>query len=137
MVIPVLLDTNVLSELLRPVPEQRVLAYIRSHKTAFASVISIHELEYGAARLPDGQRKSGYLAAIQRIMTTHAIIPVYTRTASLAGFLRAKQQSQGRTMEIADALIAATAIENGLCLATRNTRDFTGIDILLHNPWSP
>lgn len=133
----VLLDTNLISELTRTRPDSRVVDYLLRLQTAFLSVVTVHELQYGIARKPRGKRRNELAAAIDELLSEHgeSLLGIDRNVAALSGTLRAGEESAGRTLHIADALIAATARVHGLILATRNVRDFEYLGVALVNPW--
>ena len=132
-----LIDTNVISELARPKPAPGVIAFFQRETNFWLSVITLHELAYGAERVPDPARKTKLLAWIAEINAEFGsrILPLDTETAENAGRLRALANAQGRPAEPLDALIAATALSHGSTLVTRNTKDFAVFAIRLVNPW--
>jgi len=132
-----LVDTNVISELGRRQPDRQVLAFLQG-KDILLSCIVIAELTFGARSLADSHAgKSGYLSLIERLKAQYheAIIPISLEVSEVSGKLRASEKRQGRILEMADALIAATAIEAGATLVTRNTKDFVQLNIPLLNPF--
>jgi toxin FitB len=133
-----LLDTNVLSEIGKPSPEQRVTAFLRKHRDVFVSVISLHEIEYGTALLPVGRRRAELETAMNAVVSIfrNRILAVEESEAKLAATLRADARKQGRVLHLPDALIAATAKANGLALATRNVSDFDYLGIAVIDPWA-
>ncbi|RKX29174.1 MAG: VapC toxin family PIN domain ribonuclease [Verrucomicrobia bacterium] len=134
-----LLDTNVLSELARPRPNRTVTAFLDSEISAHISVVTLHELVFGARRVSDPLKRQRLLDWIGSIENQYqsSLIPVSREIARTAADFRADQQHHGRVLHIEDALIAATAAVYSLTLVTRNTRDFESIDVQLINPWKP
>ena len=132
-----LLDTNVLSELARPKPDNAVTTYLRQETSAHISVVTLHELVFGARRVTDSLKRQGLLDWIGAIENRYqsSLIQVSREIARLAADFRAELQQHGRILHIEDALIAATASVYSLTLVTRNTRDFESIDVQLVNPW--
>ena len=116
-----------------------MLGFLAELDHAFISVVTIHELQFGICRLPPSQRRSDLAAAVDRLIATFevAIIDLDRGIAARAGQLRADAQAKGRVLHLADALIAATALERGLHLATGNVSDFTGLRLTIVNPWDP
>lgn len=139
----VLLDTNVLSELMRPVPAVEVLAWFKRHQdTSFQiSAFTCAEILLGIARLPGGKRRDR-LAASAGLMFSedfagHTLAFDESCAADYA-LLVAARTRMGRAISTEDAQIAAIALTHRLPLATRNTKDFQGIDGLgVINPWDP
>lgn len=133
----VLLDTNVLSELVNRTANPVVRRFVASQENAWLSIITLHELDYGIGRLPEGRRKRGLKASITELLDQYQdrVIPVGLDEAAHGARLRAVCEAQGQTLHLADALIAGTAAAHELQVATRNTRDFSGCGIAVVNPW--
>ena len=133
-----LLDTNVVSESMRPRPDAKVAAFLAKIQTCAISVITLHELIYGAQRLPDGARRDSITESIENLTRLYAdsILAVREAEAARAGSIRAIAARRGLTMHLADTLIAATAAVNGCTLVTRNARDFQGLNLEIVNPFS-
>jgi len=132
-----LVDTNVISELGRRKPDRQVIAFLQG-RDILISCIVIAELTFGARSLADSHAgKFGYIALIERLKAEYseAIIPISLNISETSGVLRASERQQGRILEMADALIAATAIQTGATLVTRNTKDFARLGIPLFNPF--
>lgn len=135
----ILLDTNVISETTRQTPDANVLGFLTDLNHGFVSVLTIHELHFGICRLPLGQRRTDLATAVDRFLATFddAVIDLDRALARRAGELRAEMQANGRVLHLADACIAATALEHRLQLATRNVSDFAGMGLTIVNPWDP
>jgi toxin FitB len=134
---PVLLDTNVLSELVRSRPDERVTSFVGSVAFPLVSVLTLHELTFGAARSPEPARRERLMAWIDTVRRRFGgrIIDVDPDIAEIAGRLRAAASLDGRAADPIDALIAASALVRGAVLATRNVRDFELLGVELTNPW--
>ena len=134
-----LIDTNGLSELVRARPEPAVLAFVQAQTDPYLSVLTLHELTYGAESAPASARRAKLIAWIDLLRAQFAgrIVPITEDIALQAGRLRAAAESQGRPTEAIDALIAASAISRGAAVATRNTRDFEPLGITVIDPWNP
>ena len=132
-----LIDTNVISELVRPKPNQNVTAFLLSLESAALSIISLHEIQYGIGLLPAGQRRAELEHRMARLLSEYrdAIIPVDEPEAAYAASFRVQARRQGRTLHLADSLIAGTASAHNMLIATQNTGDFEGIGVELINPW--
>ena len=132
----VLFDTNVVSELVRPKPDPKVVAFVGAQSNPFISVVTLHELTYGAERSPPA-RRAKLLAWIGSIRAQFAgrIIAISDDVAAEAGRLRALADAQGRPTEAIDALIAACALSRGATIATRNTTDFEPMGVPVVDPW--
>jgi predicted nucleic acid-binding protein len=135
-----LLDTNVLSELIKATTEPRVLAVLTRTPLAeiFVPAMAIAEIAYGIERLPRGARRTE-IARRARDVIDHYFagqaIAFDERIAWEAGRVRAERRALGRADDLADDIVAATARARGLTLATRNTKDFEGLGLRLMDPW--
>lgn len=133
-----LLDTNVLSELVRPKPDARVQAFVRAQTAPLISALTIHEIVFGAERATDPARRAkliGWVAAIQSQFAGR-IIDIDANVAEQAGRLRANASLQGASTDPIDALIAACAISRSAAIATRNVRDFAPLGVSVVDPWA-
>ncbi len=133
-----MLDTNVLSELVRPRPEPRVQSFVRAQADPLISVLTIHEIAYGAGRAPDPARRAKLVAWVAAIQSQFAgrIVEIDAALAEQAGRLRAAAEAQAAPADPIDALIAACALSRGAIVATRNVRDFRGFGVAILNPWT-
>lgn len=136
----ILLDTNVISELVRTAPEARVEAYLRRHRSEamFTAAICLAEIRYGLARLPAGRRRDDLAMSVEAFLTggfEDRILPFNAACAGLYGLIRAEREARGLPIEVEDAMIAATARAHGATLATRNVADFEFCGITVVNPW--
>lgn len=133
----VLLDTNVISELVKPLPNRNVVEFLSTLNNAWLSIISLHEISYGLRLLPKGTRRSELEEKIQRLLSEYSdlIIPIDQSEADQAALFRVQARQQGTVINLADSLIAATAKVHDMALVTRNVDDFSGIDIEIINPW--
>jgi predicted nucleic acid-binding protein len=132
----IVVDTNVLSELMRPAPDERVVAWLRRHAHQLAvPTIVIGELQYGVARLAPGRRKVSLQSAIDGLVSQFAsqVLSYDLQAAQVCAEMLAVSEALGRTMSLADAQIAAIAHVARARLATRNENDFA--DTGLINPW--
>jgi predicted nucleic acid-binding protein len=135
-----LLDTNVLSEVTRPVPEARVLEWLDrlDEDRAFISVISIAEIRRGVALMDVGRKRDAlaeWLATDLPGRFENRVIAVNEPIALAWGDLMGLAKRSGRGFSSMDGLIAATAIVHDLTIATRNTKDFEGFGIEIVDPW--
>ena len=136
----ILLDTNILSEVLRPLPDIRVERWLDSQPDAslFTSAITEAELWLGVALMPLGHRRTALAVAIRTILAddfSGRILPFDSPAAAFADVLASRRRS-GRPMSQSDAQIAAIARSRGMTAATRNVRDFEGCGITVVNPWT-
>jgi len=136
----ILLDTNVLSELMRPAPNAGVVRWLDEQFATgmFVSTITEAELRYGAALLPAGKRQSGLIATIERLLVlkfSDRILPFDSSAAVAYAQIAAERRQAGRPISTADAQIAAIARARGAVLATRNVQDFSDCGVEIVNPW--
>jgi tRNA(fMet)-specific endonuclease VapC len=133
----VLLDTNVLSEPMRELPDPAVMAQLEQggHNLQTASLV-IHELSYGIQRLAQGHRKRRLSSYLQSLMASGLPVLAYDREAALwHGEQRARLEARGVRPSFADGQIAAIAATQGLVLVTRNTSNFAPFDGLQVLNW--
>lgn len=135
-----LLDTNVPSELVRPQPEPKVRTWVaaQSLDTLFISSVSFGELRKGIFLQSLGKRRAELEAWIETdlsILFSGRILSVTRSIAEQWGVLEGQRQLVGRPLDAPDGMIAATALEHGLTLVTRNTKDFAGLGVTIVNPW--
>lgn len=134
-----LLDTNIISEVVKKEPNLKVLAWLSSKKEAdlYLSTITIAEIQRGKDRLPPSRRKTSYDEFLMGLIQTYQknILPIDIAVAQEWGFLMATAESTGRKMSVADGFIAATAAAFSLQLVTRNVSDFKHTGVSLFNPW--
>lgn len=136
-----LLDTNVLSEVTKPSPDEGVLRWIHGldEDRTFISIISIAESRRGVALMDGGRKRDAlgeWLAHDLPHRFENRIIPVEGLVALAWGDLMALAKRSGRGLASMDGLIAATAVAHQLTLATRNTKDFEGFGVDIFNPWA-
>lgn len=132
-----LLDTNVVSEPLRPNPTTTILRRLRRHEgeTAIASVVW-HELHFGCARLPRSRRKAAIERYLEEVVLASFPILDYGRTAAeWHASERARLESAGKTPPFVDGQIAAIACVHDLVLVTANKADFRGFKGLRIQSW--
>ena len=136
----ILLDTNVLSELMRAKPAPEVLAWIdaQSSDELFTSSITVAEILYGVARMADGKRKEGLLQLATLMFEEDfagRILPFDMEAAVHYAGLAAESEAKGTVVDMADAQIAAIAAVHDARVATRNVRHFDYLGVPLVNPW--
>ncbi|CAN7464364.1 type II toxin-antitoxin system VapC family toxin [Pseudoduganella sp. LjRoot289] len=133
-----LLDTNVLSELRRKAPNNRVIDWMaqRPASTLYLSVLTLGELRKGVEGVTDAGRRAALLDWLETelpVFFTGRILPVDTQVADRWGRMVA---AAGRPVPAIDSLIGATAAHYGLSLVTRNVRDFADLGLDVINPWT-
>ena len=137
----ILLDTNILSELMRAAPEVAVEQWLADQPAAsvFISAITEAELRYGFALMPPGKRRSALAVETENMLGedfSGRILPFDSPAAVAFAEIAAERRQAGRPISQADAQIAAIARSRGAALATRNMPDFEGCGVEIINPWS-
>jgi predicted nucleic acid-binding protein len=137
-----LLDTDLVSEWIKPHPNAGVVAWLADadEDRVFISVVTLAELRHGVERLAVGQRRkrlNEWLQGELLIRFDARILPVDAAVADAWGRIVAHREALGRPIGAMDAFIAATAQIHNLTLATRNQTDFTSSVDAIVNPWSP
>lgn len=135
-----LLDTNVLSELLRAAPDGQVLSWFsQQHAEAlFVSAVTQAEMLYGAALLPHGRRRTQLEEQLQAMFDedfARRVLPFDGQAAVAYAALVAARRSAGQPISQFDAQIAAIALTHRATLVTRNVDDFDGCGLTVLNPW--
>lgn len=132
-----LLDTNVLSEPLRPAPDAKVLDRMRENRERLATASVVwHEMLFGCERLPESERRAGIEDYLHRVVAASVeILPYDERAAGWHASERARFSLAGRTPPFADGQIAAVAHENDLVLVTSNRADYEGFGGLRIEDW--
>ena len=137
----IVLDTNVLSELLRPAPEPRVVDWLKDQPrtSLFTTTVTRGEILYGIRLLPAGKRRDGLWDAAIKIFDIDLagqVLIFDNVAADEFALISASRRSAGRRITQFDALIAGVTRSRGAKLATRNVTDFEGCDIDVINPWN-
>jgi len=133
------LDTNVLSEPLRPNPAPAVLDWLAAlDEPAAITAVSVGEILGGARFLPEGRRRSELIDGIDAIVRAfrHDILPYGEASARTYAELAESRRRAGRALSVEDGMIAAICRSYGATLATRNERDFDDLGIDVVNPWA-
>lgn len=136
----IVLDTNVISETWKPLPDARVLAWIDSQaiETLCLSAITIAELRFGIAAMPVGRRRTTLDDRLEREVLplfVGRILPFDLDTSRAYADLMSRAKSSGRAIRKADGYIAATAMARGFAVATRDASPFEAADLNVINPW--
>ena len=136
-----ILDTNVVSELMREAPAPQVRAWLDAQLTSSLYITAITEAEIrtGIAILPDGQRRRGLNAAAERafaVLFAERILPFDSDAAQAYAAIAVARRVAGRPISQADCQIAAIAHSQGASVVTRNVDDFEGSGAEVVNPWA-
>jgi len=136
----IVLDTSVISELARAVPDPGVLSWLDCLEAAHlaTTAVTAARLRQGVARLPDGDRKEQLMVVIHGILTEDfqgRVLPFDERAAARYAEIVDSRERMGRPIGVADAQIAAICRNVGAMLATRSTDDFEGTGVKLIDPW--
>src|SRR5947208_13703839 len=137
-----LLDTNVVSEWVKPQPDIGVIEWLEQidEDRAFNCAVTIAELRHGIERLAQGNRRKrleDWLQNELQIRFEGRVLNIDSEVADLSGRILAQSEALGHPMEAMDAFIAATAQVHRLMLVTRNTSDFEPVLHSVVNPWRP
>ena len=132
-----LLDTNVVSEMMKGRPSPRVIAFLTRQADLWLASLVVHELEFGLQLTPPGRRRERLRSGLAGFLGTYAerILPLDRASAEWAARFRADAARSGRPPDLGDMLIAGTAMAHNLAVATRNVRDFEGLNVEVVNPW--
>lgn len=136
----ILIDTNVVSEPLRPRPDAGVIRWLdaQPYQSLYLSTINLAELMAGIEQLPSGRRRQDLELAITRQVAplfSGRVLPFDERAAHEFARIHARAKAAGRPIGFADGAIAAIAQVHGLAIATRNVDDFSTTGVPLINPW--
>ena len=136
-----LLDTNVISEWVKPRPDSGVIEWLAEvdEDRVFLSVVSLAELRYGIERMPPGARRNRLDSWLREEVPARfesRILPVDASVAGEWGKVVVRSQAIGRTMGIMDGFLAATAEVHRLTMVTRNVNDFSILGQSVLNPWT-
>ena len=136
----IVLDTNVVSELMRKDAAAEVVAWVDRHPgdQVFITAVTAAALLYGVARLPDGRRKQALAAKVRDLIDEDfedQVLPFSSDSAHHYAEIVASRERLGKPINMADAQIAAICRQYDLGLGTRNTKDFADTGIRVVNPW--
>jgi len=135
----IILDTNVLSTLMRQTPDQSVVAWLdRQPRTSiWTTSVTVLEVRFGLQIMPSGKRRSTLLQAFEDLLDKigQRVAPFDVAAAAQAGDLMASRGKKGRPGELRDSMIAGIALAQHATLATRNTTHFDDTEVSLINPW--
>lgn len=135
-----LLDTNVISELVRPRPEANVTTWIEGtdESLLYLSVLTLGEIRRGVAALPQSRRRAileAWLDKDLRARFNERILAIDQEVADRWGLLTAAARKHGIVLPVIDGLLAATALEHNLTLVTRDIGQIPAMGVMVFNPW--
>jgi predicted nucleic acid-binding protein len=135
-----LLDTNCISELIRPKPEPLVVDWMSAvdESLLYLSILTLGEIRKGAAMLLQSKRRTyleSWLELDVRVRFSGRILAVDDAVADRWGWLTADAERKGRPLAAIDGLLAATALHHNLTIVSRNSRDFIDAQVPILNPW--
>lgn len=135
-----LLDTNVLSALMRTVPDRAVVGWLdrQPADSIWITNVTVFEVRFGLALLPSGKKRRELEQAFERVVEedlANRVLDVDTAAATAAAELAADRQRAGRPVDLRDTLIAGIAHARRATIATRNTKHFDGLDVPVVDPW--
>lgn len=136
-----LLDTNIISELIKPRPHPQVTEWIDAadEHTLFLSVLTLGEIRKGVTAMPAGKRRSALEAWLGRDLLSRfsgRILAVDLAIADVWGQISGAAAAKKTPIAVIDGLVAASALNHDLVLVTRNTKDFAAAPVSLFDPWS-
>nr|WP_242508738.1 type II toxin-antitoxin system VapC family toxin [Rhodocyclus purpureus] len=134
-----MLDTCVLSELVKVAPSSEVLAWVAAREDGdlFVAAMTLAELRRGVAKLPSSRRKNELSTWVENLARSFGdrVLPFTGETAAYWAEMCARAEAAGKPMAAFDSIIAATAVEHGLALVTRNQKDFVAAPVMVIDPW--
>ena len=136
----IVLDTNVISELVKSRPDRNVVVWLRqeAQSVLYLNAIVVMEQSFGRSGFTCETGSDRYIRSLEGLLANQFRDGFWNsteRTPVLTGRLRAKRESVGRPISVQDAMIAAICLSHDATLATRNTKDFEGLDLKLVNPF--
>jgi hypothetical protein len=133
----IILDTNVVSELMKPQPEAKVIDWLMPFDQGVlaTTAITVAEIEFGLQRLPLATRKTQLYAHFETYLSALKILALDDIAARLAGRFWAMRHAEGFSAQSPDMMIAGIAAANNATLATRNVRDFAHLPLKVIDPW--
>lgn len=136
----IVLDTNILSELMRPEPDETVVSWVSQQPASslFVTTITQAKIFYGLALLPRGRRRTTLTETVEQMFSEdfdQRVLSFDTSAARSYAAIVAGRRAAGRPISQSDAQIAAIALSYGAAAATRNVTDFEGCGVSVLNPW--
>jgi toxin FitB len=136
----IILDSNVVSEVMRPQSDPKVIAWLdrQPRESIWLTTISIFEVRFGLLAMPAGKRRDAYTQGFENVLNriNHRIVSFDTEAAEQASSLMASRKIKGIPRESRDTMIAGIVLAHHATLATRNIRDFDDISATIIDPWS-
>jgi predicted nucleic acid-binding protein len=136
----IILDSNVLSELMRPKPDARVIAWLDGQPptSVWTTSVTVLEMRFGLQVMPAGRRRDIYTQGFEGLLDRidHQIAPFDTEAAQHASTLMASRKIRGRPRELRDTMIAGIVLARRAILATRNISHFDDVSATLVDPWA-
>ena len=137
----IILDTNVVSEAMKPTPDATVRAWLNDQvaETLYLSSVTLAELLFGVTVLPAGKRKNRLTRTLEGLLKLfeERVLPFDTDAARCFAGLTADARSRGRDLPTADGFIAAIAASHGFIVASRDTSPYEAAGVKVINPWLP
>jgi hypothetical protein len=132
-----LVDANVLSEATKAAPSEAAVDWLRRHEHVVAvNAVVLGELEFGILLLPSGRRRKRLESWFSNVVEILPVLEMERETARVWAALLARLRKKGRAMPLKDSLIAASALQHGLAVATRNSGDFAHCGVKLVDPFA-
>jgi predicted nucleic acid-binding protein len=136
----IVLDTNILSALMRAAPDAAVVDWLdrQPADSVWLTSITVFEARFGLALLPKGRKRAALERAFERVLSedlANRVLDFDSLAAAAAAQLAADRQRAGRVVDLRDTLVAAIAQARRATIATRNTRHFEGLDVPVVDPW--
>lgn len=136
----IILDSNVVSEVMQPMPNEKVIAWLdrQSPSSIWTTSITVFEIRFGLHIMPAGRRRDAYIKAFDKLVDRidHRVVSFDPDSAERASVLMASRRMQGRPRESRDTMIAGIVLSHHAALATRNVRDFEDISAVVVDPWT-
>lgn len=135
----IILDTNVVSELMKPSPDGAVRDWLAQlgDMPLTTTAVTVAEIEFGLQRLAEGRRKLDLHARFEALIGALSVLPLDDLAARQAGRMRAMRERAGLSSQPSDMMIAGITVAAGGLLATRNVKDFEHLSLQLVDPWRP
>jgi toxin FitB len=136
----IVLDTNVLSALIRDVPEPLIAAWLdqQPRNAVWTTSITIYEIRFGLESMATGRRRTSLMQRFESFLQEidHQVLAFDTASGEQATALSVSRKQRGRSVELRDTMIAGIVLARRATLATRNTKHFADLNIPVVNPWT-